>query len=55
MHTARSLPYRGVSLTETTPGQRPPLGQDPSQWAETLPPLDGDPPLTETPRTENPP
>ena len=48
MQTTRSLPYRGVSLTET------PLDRDPP-WTET--PLDRDPsgqrPLwTETPRTD---
>ena len=41
MHTARSLPYGGVSMTETSRTETPwtPLDRDPQ---------DGDPPWTET-------
>ena len=46
MRTVRSLPYGGVSLTETPLGQRPP-------WTETPP--DRDPPSGQTPPGQRPP
>ena len=44
MRTARSLPYRGVSLTDP-PGQRPPSGQNPPSGQRPPPPVDRQTPV----------